>query len=254
MIYMELKNLISDGEKVQVFECEGKCVKLFKDPKEPKSVVLYEAITHTRVEETGYARIPKFLEIRQIDDRYAIVYEFIEGKTLELIMREDPSNADMYLKQLADIQVEINELSSAKVSRLKDYLTRSIDGLDMIDDVKKYELTTHLNKLPQHSKLCHNDLSPDNIIVSDSGAFVVDWMKAKQGNASADVAKTYLNLCLKHHTEWAERYLKIYCARTGTDVQYIREWLPIIAGAQLKFKKPDERVLLLAWIDMVDIR
>lgn len=254
MIYMELKNLISDGEKVRVFEYEGKCIKLFKDPKEPKSVVLYEAITHTRVEETGYARIPKFLEIRQIDDRYAIVYEFIEGKTLELIMREDPSNADMYLKQLADIQVEINELSSAKVSRLKDYLTRSIDGLDMIDDVKKYELTTALNKLPQHSKLCHGDLSPDNIIVGDSGAFVVDWMKAKQGNASADVAKTYLNLCLKHHTEWAERYLKIYCERTGTDVQYIREWLPIIAGAQLKFKKPDERELLLAWIDMADIR
>lgn len=251
---MELKNLISDGEKVRVFEYEGKCIKLFKDPKEPKSVVLYEAITHTRVEETGYARIPKFLEIRQIDDRYAIVYEFIEGKTLELIMREDPSNADMYLKQLADIQVEINELSSAKVSRLKDYLTRSIDGLDMIDDVKKYELTTALNKLPQHSKLCHGDLSPDNIIVGDSGAFVVDWMKAKQGNASADVAKTYLNLCLKHHTEWAERYLKIYCERTGTDVQYIREWLPIIAGAQLKFKKPDERELLLAWIDMADIR
>lgn len=251
---MELKNLISDGDKVQVFECEGKCVKLFKDPKEPKSVVLYEAITHTRVEETGYARIPEFLEIRRIDEKYAIVYELVKGKTLELIMREDPSNADMYLKQLADIQVEINELSSAKVSRLKDYLNRSIDGLDMIDDVKKYELLTHLNKMPQHAKLCHGDLSPDNIIVGDKGTFVIDWMKAKQGNASADVAKTYLNFCLKHHTEWAERYLKIYCGKTGTDVQYIREWLPIVAGAQLKFKKPDERELLLAWIDMADMR
>lgn len=254
MIYTELKNLISDGDKVQVFECEGKCVKLFKDAKEPKSVVLYEAITHARVEETGYAGIPQLLEIRQIDGKYAIVYEFIEGKTLELIMREDPSNADMYLKQLADIQVEINELSSNKVSRLKDYLTRSINGLDMIDDVKKYELIEHLNKQPQQSKLCHGDLAPDNVIVSDSGAFVIDWMKAKQGNAAADVAKTYLNLCMKHHTEWAERYLKIYCAETGTDVQHIREWLPIVAGAQLKFKRPDERELLLAWIDMADIR
>lgn len=251
---MELKNLISDGDKVQVYECDGKCVKLFKDPKEPKSVVMYEAITHVRVEETGYARIPELLEITRVDGRYAIVYEFCEGKTLEQIMREEPSRCDEYLEQMADIQVEINELMSAKVSRLKDYLNRSIDGLDMIDDVKKYELLTHLNKMPQHTKLCHGDLSPDNIIVGKKGTFVIDWMKAKQGNASADVARTYLNFCLKHHTEWAEKYLKKYCQKTGVDVKYIREWLPIVAGALLKFKKPEERELLLAWIDMADLR
>lgn len=249
---MELKNLISDGDKVQVFEYEGKCVKLFKDPNEPKSVVLYEAITHSRIEETGYARIPAFLEIRQFDDKYAIVYEFAEGRTLETLMREDPSNTDMYLKQMANIQIEINRLSSAKVSRLKDYLTRSIEGLDIIDDVKKHELLTRLGKMPPHAKLCHGDLSPDNIIVGDRGTFVIDWMKAKQGNASADVARSYLNFCLKHRTEWAERYLKIYCERSGTDVSYIREWLPIAAAAQLKFKKPDERELLLTMIDIVD--
>lgn len=249
---MELKNLISDGNKVQVYECDGKCVKLFKDPDEPKSVVLYEAITHTRVEETGYARIPEFLEIRRIDGRYAMVFEFAEGRTLELLMREDPSNADMYLTQMADIQIEINKLSSAKVSRLKDYLNRSINGLDMIDDVKKYELLTRLNKMPPHAKLCHGDFSPDNIIVGDRGTFVIDWMKAKQGNASADVARTYLNFCLKHHTEWAERYLKIYCEHSNTDVSYIRGWLPIIAAAQLKFKKPEERELLLTMIDISD--
>lgn len=251
---MKLKNLISDGEKVQVFECEGKCVKLFKDPKEPKSVVLYEAITHTRVEETGYGKIPSFEEIVKIDDKYAIIYQYAEGKTLGALMRENPAKRDEYLKQMAELQLEINSLCSNKVSRLKDYLNRSIDGLDMIDDVKKYELLTHLNKMPVHSKLCHGDLSPDNIIVGSGGVFVVDWLKAKQGNASADVAKTYLNLCLDHRTESAEKYLKLYCEMSNTDAGYIREWLPIIAAAQLKFKKPEQRELLLTFIDMTDIR
>ena len=251
---MKLKNLISDGEKVQVFECEGKCVKVFKDPKEPKSVVLYEAITHTRVEETGYGKIPEFEEIVKIDGKYAIIYQYAEGKTLKALMQEDPAKRDEYLRQMVDIQLEINSLSSNKVSRLKDYLNRSIDGLDMIDDVKKYELLTHLNKMPLHSKLCHGDLAPDNIIVGARGVFVVDWLKAKQGNASADVAKTYLNLCLDHRTESAEKYLKLYCEKSGTDAGYIREWLPIVAAAQLKFKKPDQRELLLAFIDMTDIR
>lgn len=251
---MKLKNLISDGEKVQVFERDGKCVKVFKDPKEPKSVVLYEAITHARVEETGYGKIPAFEEIVKTDGKYAIIYQYAEGETLELLMREDPAKCDEYLRKMVDIQLEINSLSSAKLSRLKDYLNRSIDGLDMIDDVKKYELLTHLNKMPLHSKLCHGDLSPDNIIVGNGGTFVVDWLKAKQGNASADVAKTYLNLCLNHHTEWAEKYLKLYCAKSETDANYIREWLPIVAAAQLKFKKPEERELLLTFIGMTDIR
>lgn len=251
---MKLKNLISDGDKVRVYECDGKCVKVFKDPREPKSVVLYEAITHSRVEETGYAKIPEFEEIRKIDGNYAIVYSFAEGKTLEALMREEPDRCGEYLEMMADIQVEINSLLSGKLSRLKDYLNRSIDGLDMIDDVKKYELLTRLNKMPPHSKLCHGDLSPDNIIVGKNGTFVVDWLKAKQGNASADVAKTYLNFCLKHHTEWAERYLKIYCSKNNIDVGYIREWLPIVAAAQLKFKKPEEREVLLTWIDMMDDR
>lgn len=251
---MKLKNLISDGEKVQVFECDGKCVKLFKDPGEPKSVVLYEAITHTRVEETGYGKIPAFEEIVKVDGKYAIIYQYAEGKTLERLMRESPAKSDEYLELMADIQTEINSLSSAKVSRLKDYLNRSIDGLDMIDDVKKYELLTRLNKMPLHSKLCHGDLAPDNIIVGKEGIFVVDWLKAKQGNASADAAKTYLNLCLKHHTEWAEKYLKLYCAKNNIEADYIRGWLPIVAAAQLKFKKPDERELLLTWVDIMEER
>lgn len=248
---MKLKNLISDGDKVKVFEHEGKCVKVFKDPNEPKSVVLYEAITHARVEETGFAKIPELEEIRNIDGNYAIIYSFIEGKTLGALMRESPNKADEYLELLAGIQIEINSLTAGKLSRQKDYLNRSIDGLDMIDDVKKYELLTRLNKMPAHSNLCHGDLSPDNIIIGENSAFVVDWFKAKQGNAFADAAKTYLNFCLKHHTEWAEKYLKIYCAKSNIETGDIREWLPIIAAAQLKFKRPEEREVLLTWIDMM---
>lgn len=249
---MELKNLISDSEKVMVYECDGKCVKVFKDPDEPKSVVLYEALTHTRVEETGYAKIPRFLEISNTDGKWTIIYDFIKGKTLDELMRENPGKSEEYLEQMADLQIEINGLRSAKISRLKDYLKRSIEGLDIIDDVKKYELLTRLNSMPNHVKICHGDFAPDNIIIGDNGVFIVDWLKAKQGNASADVAKTYLNFCLKHRTEWAERYLKLYCAKTGTDIKYVQNWLPIVAAAQLKFKRPEERELLLTWIDVAD--
>ena len=224
--------MISDGDKVQVYEVDGKAVKVFKDPNEPKSVVLYEALTHTRVEETGYNKIPALEEVTKIDGKWAISYD--------------------YLEQMVDLQIEINSQRSPKISRLKDYLKRSIESLDMIDDVKKYELLTRLESMPKHVKLCHGEFTPDNIIISKNGVYVVDWLKAKQGNASADVAKTYLWFCLNHHTEYAEKYLKMYCKKTGTAVKYVQDWLPIVAAAQLKFKRPEERELLLTWIDIAD--
>jgi len=249
---MELKKLISDGDKVQVYECDGNAVKVFKDPHEPKSVILYEALTHTRVEETGYPRIPTLQEVRNIDGKWAVSYQFIKGRTLAELLHDEPDKADEHLSLMADLQIEINSCRSAKLSKLKDYLKRSIDTLDVIDDVKKYELLTKLEAMPKHVKLCHGDFIPENIIVSDDGVYVVDWLKAKQGNASADIAKTYLRFCLSHRTEYAEKYLKLYCSKTGTSVKYVHDWLPIIAAAQLKFKRPEERELLLTWIDVAD--
>ena len=79
---MKLQNMISDGDKVQVYEVDGKAVKVFKDPNEPKSVVLYEALTHTRVEETGYNKIPALEEVTKIDGKWAISYDYITGDTL----------------------------------------------------------------------------------------------------------------------------------------------------------------------------
>lgn len=246
--------MISESEKVRVFESGGKCVKVFKDENEPKSVVLYEALTHTRVEETGFARIPQFEGITRIDGRWAIIYEHIAGKTLDELIRENPAKKEKYIEKMVDLQLEINSLKSAKISRLSDYIKRCIEGLDMIDDVKKYELLTRLSSMPKHSKLCHGDFSPSNIIVSDDGTYIVDWLKAKQGNASADVAKTYLNFCLQHRTETAEKYLRMYCKKSGTSIKYVHSWLPIVAAAQLKFNRPEERELLLTWVDIADYR
>ena len=250
---MELIKLISDGEKVQVYKSDELAIKVFKDPHEPKSVVLYEALTHSRIEETGFEKMPSLEGLIKVDGgKWAIAYEFIKGKTLSQLISKNPDKVNEYLSLMADLQIEINSQRSARVSKLKDYLKRSIDSLDMIDDVKKYELITKLESMPRHVKLCHGDLTPDNIIVNDEGAFVVDWMKAKQGNASAYVAKTYLRLCLTHRTEFAEKYLSIYCEKTGTAKNYIRDWLPIVAAAQLKFRRPEERELLLTFIDVAD--
>ncbi len=250
---MELKNLISDGEKVQVYESDGKCIKVFKNADEPKSVVMYEALAHARVEETGFARIPALLSVEQINGKWCIVYEHVAGKSLDELILANPKMKHDFLEKMAALHNEVNSLSCVKMSSQKDYFKRSIAALDMIDDVKKYELLSRLEKLPDPKKLCHGDFTSLNIVVGDNGEmYIVDWLRAKQGNPMADVARTYLDFCLRHRTESAEQYIRLYCGIANEDVNKVYEWLPIVAAAQLKFRKPDERELLLTWIDIVD--
>lgn len=245
---MELKNLISSSETVDVYRVGDMAIKLFKEGCR-KTMPLYEALTHSRVEDTGL-NIPIIREVSVINNRWAIQMDLIEGKTLADIMKEDPEHMDEYLNKMVDIQLEIHSKKVPKLSKLKDKLIRQINELDCIDDVKKYEMLTRLDSMPKHIKLCHGNFTPENIIINDKGTYVVDWVAARQGNASADVAKTYLLLSLQSK-EIAEKYMNLFCEKTNTSKKYVQDWLPIVAAARLTEQKPEEKELLMKWVDVV---
>lgn len=245
---MELGKLISTSPTVDVYKNGNMVIKLFKEGC-PKTTVLYEALTHARVEDTGL-RIPKIHEVSVIGSRWAMHMDCIEGKTLADLMRENPADTEKYIDQMLEIQLEIHSKKVPKLSKLKDKLSRQINELDCIDDVKKYELLTRLESMPKHIKLCHGNFTPENIIINETGTYVVDWVAARQGNASADVGKTYLLLSLVN-TDAAEMYLNKFCKLTGTSKKYVQDWLPIVAASRLTENKPEERAFLMKWLDVV---
>ena len=81
--------------------------------------------------------------------------------------------------------------------------------------------------------------------------YVLDWVHATQGNASADVARTYLLFCLSNE-DTAEKYMDLFCKKTGTDKRYVQQWLPLVAAAQLTKKRPEEAELLHTWLNVCD--
>ncbi|MBR4305814.1 MAG: phosphotransferase [Ruminiclostridium sp.] len=251
---IKLGKLISNGNTVDVYKSEdGKyAVKIFK-PTCPKTMVFHEALMISKIEETGL-NIPHVKEIELIDDKWALATEFINGKTLKQIMDEEPENRDEYLDDMVEIQLDIHENTVLNIAKLRDTLKAEIDSLSDIDYIKKYELQTRLDSTPKHKKLCHGNFVPENIIVTeDDEVYILDWVGATIGNASADVANTYLELSLTS-TETAEKYLNIFCEKTGTSKKYVQEWLPIMAASKLAkgVNNKEERELLLTWLDVVD--
>ncbi|MEE1003644.1 MAG: phosphotransferase [Acutalibacteraceae bacterium] len=247
---MNLERVIAVRTDKTVYRDGDKAIKVFNEDYS-KANVLNEALNQARIEETEL-NIPKILEVTTIDGKWAIVYDFIKGKTLAQLMEENPDKKDEYLELFVDLQMTVHAQKCPLLNKLKDKMTRKISEADL-DATTRYELHTRLEGMPKHNKVCHGDFNPSNIIIDDEGkAYILDWSHATQGNASADVARTYLLFYLAGDIDGANKYLDLFCKKSDTAKQYIQKWLPIVAASQSVKGNPQEREFLLSWVNVVD--
>ncbi len=249
---MKLDNIIAQRNNKVIYRDGNTVIKVFNDDYK-KSDILNEALNQSRIEETGL-NIPKILEVTKIDGKWAIVSEFIEGKTLAEIMAEDKANIDKYIERFVEIQMDVHAKKSQLLTKIKDKMHGKISAsAELIEATTRYELHTRLESLPNHKKVLHGDFNPSNIIITpDDKAYVIDWAHATQGNASADVARTYLLFCLHEGEDFAKKYLEAFCKKSDTALQYIEKWMPIVAASQSVKGNKDETDFLLKWVDIFD--
>ena len=251
-----MKKCIYKGSQKSVYLDGDKVSKVFALSYN-KSDVLYEALNTARVEDTGLD-IPKLLSVSVDDGQWVITSQYAKGSTLEELLKAHPENTDSYIEAMVDFQISFNKRSNPLLLSLKSKLNRQIKELN-VDEHNKYELESRLEELPTHNKLCHGDYCPENIIVTTdknnkiTGITAVDWVHATKGNASADVANTYLTLKLSDE-KLADKYIKLFCEKTSTDMKYVNKWMPIVAAARLTRKKPDEKAMLESMIDICDFQ
>ena len=247
---MKYDEIIATRPNKTIYRVGDSTVKVF-DSDFSKADILNEALNQARVEETGL-NIPKIREVTTIDGKWAIISDYIQGKTLETLMAENPDKFDEYLKLFVDIQIEVQSKTCPLLNKLWDKMNRKIAQTDL-DATTRYDLHTRLGGMPKHHKLCHGDFNPSNVIIGDDGkAYVIDWAHATQGNASADAARTYLLFCLSGDNETADKYLDLFCKKTDTAKQYVQKWMPIVAASQSDKGNKQEREFLLSWVHVVD--
>lgn len=249
---MNLENAVVIAERANktVYRDGNRCIKLFAEGYR-KADILNEALNQARIEETGID-MPKLLEVTTVGNRWAIVSEYIEGKTLAELMAENPDKKAEYLELLVDIQVGIQSKTCPMLNKLKEKMNSKISQA-RLDATTRYELHVRLDGMPTHNKVCHGDFNPSNVIVSDDGKYyVIDWAHATQGNASADAARTYLLFCLGGEYDTAKKYLELFCRKSDTARQYVQKWMPIVAASQSVKENERERAFLLNWVNVVD--
>lgn len=251
-MYYNLDNPIAERKTKTVYKDNDKTIKLFIE-NYSKADILNEALNQARVEEGTSLNVPKLLEVTKIDGRWGLVSEHIEGTPLNKLMEEYPEKEDEYLNLFVDTQMKILSNSVPLLNRIKDKFRRKLSNAVNIDENTRYELMQRLEGMKNHTKLCHGDFNPSNVIIKENGeVYVIDWSHVTQGNASADAARTFLLFSIEGKNELAEKYINLFSEKSGITKANIQRWIPIVAATQMTKGKEEEQEFLSNWINVVD--
>ena len=243
---------IAQRKNKEIYVDNDKVIKLFVE-EHSQSDILNEALNQSRVDEYSNLNVPKLVEVRKLENRWAIVSERVEGKTISQMMKEQPEKIDEYLNLFVDVQLTILSNEVPLLNRIKEKFTRKLENATNIDENTKYELLQRLQGMKNHNKLCHGDYHPSNVIVKEDGTvYVIDWAHVTQGNASADAARTFLLFSIDNNEELAEKYLNLFANKSGIEKSHIQRWIPIVAATQMTKNIPEEQEFLSKWINVVD--
>ena len=121
---MNLDRVIAVRNAKTIYRDGDQCVKVFNE-NYSKADILNEALNQARIEGIGL-HVPKILGVTMIEGKWAILSEFIQGKTLSQLMKEDPDNKSKYLNMFVDLQMEVQSKTCPMLNRLKDKMSRKL--------------------------------------------------------------------------------------------------------------------------------
>ncbi|RAS99091.1 aminoglycoside phosphotransferase [Bacillus cereus] len=241
---MNLDNLIAKGNTAEIYLYDNKIVKLFKDYL-PDTESMNEAKKQKYACSCGLP-VPNIFEVIKIQNRQAIIMEYIKGDSIGNLLLNNLNKAEHYINICVNEQKKIHSIcvNTDEIESMRGRLERQIKSVHKLDEKQKENILNKLHSIKFEPRLCHGDFHPFNLILSKKNVNIIDWVDASSGDIRADVFRTYL-LYAQSHIELAEMYLQIYCNNTDLTRDEIFQWAPIISVARFTEKvSPQNEVYL----------
>jgi Ser/Thr protein kinase RdoA (MazF antagonist) len=224
----------------------------------PPDWVEYEARTARAVYEAGIPS-PEAGEIVEVDGRRGLLYERLAGISMLQDMNARPWMLWKYARWLAELHHKIHEQSTTGLPSCKDRLGYDIRNSPHLDEGFRNIALRRLSVLPDGKNICHGDYHPGNVLLTERGPVVIDWMTASTGSPWTDVARTSLILSIGAKAAgkqvrpiirtaiklYDRTYLKRYRALKPDMENEMERWMPLIAAGRLNENIIPEREALI---------
>jgi uncharacterized protein (TIGR02172 family) len=207
-----LEKPIATGRTAEIYPFEdGKVLKLFF-PTIPQAWIEKEIDTGRYIQNAKLP-VPKVFERVKSNGREGVVYERIEGPTLLNELGKKPWKVVEYARLLANLHGQVHEVSApANLETQQEWARGGIPETKKLSKDLQERVLRLLDSMPGGNQLCHGDFHPGNIIITQRGPVIIDWMTASKGTACGDVARTAI-------------ILEAAKAPEGTPMHWLLEWV-----------------------------
>jgi len=247
------------GHTAEVYAWEdGTILKLFRDWF-PLSAIEHEAHMGQVVHEAGL-NVPAVIgNILEINGRYGLIYERINGTAMLEVLTKQPWKLNQFARLLAELQAKTHEIQGlAGLPSQHEKLRKNIETSEKLSPDIQEAVLNILEQLPPGKQLCHGDFHSDNVLITQNGPVIIDWIDASNGNPLGDIARSsilmskgilpedksmrwLLNL---FRNQFHRAYLKRIFQLHTIDQDEFNKWLIVIAAARLSEGIPEEQELL----------
>jgi uncharacterized protein (TIGR02172 family) len=254
---MPLSAPIALGATAEVYSWnDGQVLKLFNRGVY-RSTVEYEA-NLTRIACASRLPVPAVGEIVEIDGRFGLVYERVEGiSMLEALMKKS-WRFSVLARQLAELQAAMHKHRVPEMPSQLDRLRRKIKSAEALPENVRQSALRALDVLPEDDKLCHGDFHPGNILLTSRGRVIIDWIDSSRGSPLMDVARSTLLIeggplppgtprLVGLIRRWFYlSYIRHYFRLNPRDRQQLSTWIQVAAAARLEENITADETRLLA--------
>ena len=225
---------------------DGRVIKLFRSKADSHETELRASCV---ARDAGIAT-PALIydELVEVGDQEGIIYERVDGPTMQQYLENHPERAEECGQTLAALHAQIHSCKVFELRELHEVLEWSIRNVDALDPTSRQEVEDILHDLPDGDALCHNDFYPQNLMLSDRGWLTIDWAVGFKGNPLADHARTwtiallYLKLSSPADCEMWQHFWTAYFDEYGKLSKVFpdefEQWKTVTAAVSLRWDPP----------------
>jgi uncharacterized protein (TIGR02172 family) len=243
---MSLSTPIALGFTAEIYTWkDGQVLKLFNQGSS-RSTLETEAKL-TRIAHAAGLPVPAVGEIVELEGRYGLEYERIDGISMLQALAERPWKFVMFARQLAGLQAAMHKIQVPEMLLQRDRLASKVRRASILPENLRQAALEALDQLPQDDKLCHGDFHPGNILLAGRGPVIIDWLDASKGNPLMDVARSTLLFgggpippgtpgapMIRLLRRWFYlSYIRRYGELCPFDRKQLSKWIPVAAAARL---------------------
>ena len=251
--------VLGSGATAVVFPYEDdKVIKIFN--KDQLECTVEEEYRKNQLIQNIGLMVPKVYKHTRVEDRQAIIMEYIKGDTLFNQIFKSETSIEQLAQQFAKLHYEVHCKKGVALESGKKLLRKQIGWSNELSSKQLKRLDELLEELDEQETLCHNDFHPNNIIIKEGIFYIIDWNDASRGNALMDVARTSLifegldlsdQIPNQYHQrintrrkEFGQLYLEAYSQLTKVNLEELEKWKVIVAASRLFCEPPINKPML----------